>query len=73
MMLISKKSNENTIKMTETQTPLQKIEEQTRKTYQRTKESIQNLLDKMRNAKLGLDEPEAEPEVEPEASEEDDL
>lgn len=59
--------------MTETQTPLQRFEEQTRKTYQRTKESIQNILDKMRNAKLGLDEPEAEADVEPEAPEEDDL
>ena len=59
--------------MTETQTPLQRFEEQTRKTYQRTKESIQNILDKMRNAKLGLDEPEAETDVEPELPEEDDL
>ena len=49
--------SENTVKMTETQTPLQRFEEQTRRTFQRTKESIQNLLDKMRNAQLGLEEP----------------
>ena len=48
--------------MTETQTPLQRFEEQTRKTFQRTKESIQNLLDKMRNSQLGLEEPEKEAE-----------
>lgn len=48
--------------MTETQTPLQRFEEQTRKTFQRTKESIQNLLDKMRNVQLGLGEPEKEAE-----------
>ena len=48
--------------MTETQTPLQRFEEQTRKTFQKTKESIQNLLDKMRNAQLGLGEPEKEEE-----------
>ncbi len=63
MMLKSKKGNENTVKMTETQTPLQRFEEQTRKTYERTKESIKNLLDKMRTSKLGLDESEKESEA----------
>jgi hypothetical protein len=58
--------------MTETQTPIQRFEEQTRKTYERTKESIKNLLDKMRNSKLGLDEPKVEPEAESEVVEEDD-
>lgn len=48
--------------MTETQTPLQRFEEQTRKTFQKTKESIKNLLDKMRSANLGLEEPEKEAE-----------
>ena len=44
--------------MSETQTVIQRFEEKTRKTLERTKEGIQNLLDKMRNAKLGLGEPE---------------
>jgi len=43
--------------MSETQTVFQRFEEKTRKTLEKTKEGIQNLLDKMRNAKLGLDEP----------------
>jgi hypothetical protein len=46
--------------MSERQTTLQRFEEQTRKTIMKTKEGIQNLLDKMRNAKLGLDEPKEE-------------
>ncbi|MFC1803546.1 hypothetical protein ACFL0D_06210 [Thermoproteota archaeon] len=44
--------------MSETQTPLQRFEEQTRKTFAKTKESIKNILDKMKNAKLGQDEAE---------------
>ena len=48
--------------MSGTQTVIQKFEEQTRKTLEKTKEGIQNLLDKMRNAKLGLSEPEGETE-----------
>ncbi len=44
--------------MSETQTVFQRLEEKTKKTLEKTKEGIQNLLDKMRNAKLGLDEPE---------------
>jgi hypothetical protein len=49
--------------MSERQTTLQRFEEQTKKTIAKTKEGIQNILDKMRNAKLGLDKPgeEAEP------------
>ena len=50
------------VKMSGTQTVIQKFEEQTRKTLEKTKEGIQNLLDKMRNAKLGLSEPEEETE-----------
>jgi hypothetical protein len=48
--------------MTENQTPLQRVEEQTRKTFQKTKENIKILLEKMRNAKLGLDEPDRDGE-----------
>ena len=48
--------------MSETKTVLQKFEEQTKKTLEKTKEGIQNLLDKMRGAKLGLSEPEEEAE-----------
>lgn len=48
--------------MSETQTIFQRFEEQTRKTLEKTKEGIQDLLDKMRNAKLGLDEPQDETE-----------
>ena len=48
--------------MSETQTVFQRFEEKTRKTLEKTKEGIQNLLDKMRNAKLGLDEPQEEAE-----------
>ena len=48
------------IKMTETQTVLQRFEEQTRKTIKNAQEKIQHLLDKMRQSRLGLDEPEEE-------------
>lgn len=48
--------------MSEGQTTLQRFEEQTRKAVEKTKEGIQNLLDKMRNAKLGLGEPKEEEE-----------
>jgi hypothetical protein len=44
--------------MTGTQTVLQRFEEQTRKTIKNAQEKIQHLLDKMRQSKLGLDEPE---------------
>jgi len=44
--------------MTETQTPLQRFEKQTRKTIKNAQEKIQHLLDKMRQSRLGLDESE---------------
>ncbi|MCB2171418.1 hypothetical protein KQH65_01630 [archaeon] len=44
--------------MSETQTTLQRFEEQTRKTIKNAQEKIQHLLDKMRQSRLGLDEPE---------------
>jgi hypothetical protein len=44
--------------MTETQTPLQRFEKQTRKTIKNAQEKIQYLLDKMRQSRLGLDESE---------------
>lgn len=44
--------------MTETQNIISKIEEQTKKTFMKTRDSIKNLLDKMRNKELGLDEHE---------------
>ena len=50
------------VKMSETQTAIQRFEEKTRKTLEKTKEGIQNLLDKMRGAKLGLNESEEEVE-----------
>jgi len=50
------------VKMSGTQTVIQKFEEKTRETLEKTKEGIQNLLDKMRGAKLGLGEPEEEAE-----------
>jgi hypothetical protein len=46
--------------MSEKQTTFQRFEEQTKKTIEKTIESIQNILDKMRNKKLGLDETEQE-------------
>ena len=44
--------------MSETQTTFQKIGEQTKKRLEKTKDGIQNLLDKMRGTKLGLDDSE---------------
>ena len=44
--------------MSETQTILQRVESKTRETIKKTQEGIQNLLDKMRKSKLGLDEEE---------------
>ena len=50
------------VKMSGTQTVIQRFEEKTRKTLEKTREGIQNLLDKMRGAKLGLNESEEEVE-----------
>ena len=50
------------VKMSGTQTVIQRFEEKTRKTLEKTQEGIQNLLDKMRSAKLGLSESEEEAE-----------
>jgi hypothetical protein len=58
MMLKSKTSEFQLVKMTKTQTPLQRFEEQTRKTIKNAQEKIQHLLDKMRQSRLGLDESE---------------
>lgn len=58
MMLKSKTSKLQLVKMTETQTTLQRFEEQTRKTIKNAQEKIQHLLDKMRQSRLGLDESE---------------
>ncbi|MCW4013622.1 MAG: hypothetical protein NWF07_11610 [Candidatus Bathyarchaeota archaeon] len=44
--------------MTETQTTLQRFEKKTRETIKNAQEKIQHLLDKMRQSRLGLDEPE---------------
>jgi hypothetical protein len=46
----------NLIKMSETQTAIQKIEEKTRKKLDKTRENLKNVFDKMRNNKLGLEE-----------------
>jgi hypothetical protein len=58
MMLKLKPNNLELVKMSETQTTLQRFEEQTRKTIKNAQEKIQHLLDKMRQSRLGLDEPE---------------
>ena len=58
MMLKSKTSKLQLVNMTETQTTLQRFEEQTRKTIKNAQEKIQHLLDKMRQSRLGLDESE---------------
>jgi hypothetical protein len=63
MMFISIKGKQNPVKMSEPQTPLQRFEEQTRKTFAKTKESIKNILDKMKNAKHGLDKAEKDESI----------
>jgi hypothetical protein len=45
--------------MSETQSVLQKFGEEARKKIKQTQEGIQNILDKMRKGRLGLDEPES--------------
>lgn len=57
--------------MTEQQTTLQRLEEQTRKTIEKTREGIKNLLDKMRNSQLGLDESDVHLEADEESPEDD--
>jgi len=62
MMLKLKIGEFYSVKMTETQTVLQRFEEQTRKTIKNAQEKIRHLLDKMRQSRLGLDKSEESPE-----------
>jgi len=48
--------------MSETQTSIEKIEEKTRKKFEKTRESINNILEKMRNKNLRGEETEPIPE-----------
>jgi hypothetical protein len=64
MMLKLKKKQFFSIKMSETQSVLQKFGEEARKKIKQTQEGIQNILDKMRKGRLGLDEPESKEDEE---------